>query len=242
MENKEDFDIKNTLIKVNQEASGDAPDSNWVGVLGRSETISISERKSFTTIKHHKLISAAASILVVALISAGLVLSLSPNESNNIKTAKPDKKKISTTTTLKESSTSQVASTTASTTAPNQTTSTQSPATTAAPAPSRPANPSNLQFNGYDLVGSPGDPATYNVYFSWTASPTPGVKYCVGTTSVGSSQIFPNCTWSYQYLETGTSTGFGLVFAQNTTYRFQVTAIDSHNQISDTVYLNWQLP
>lgn len=246
-EDSSNSEIKDAIIQVNKEAAKSAPESNWTGVLGKSETIAAHNKVYLAIFKQHKLISAAASLLLVMLISIPLLNSLTSSENKSVKTTRPNKTETtipeSTSTTLTEET-----STTTSTTAPATSTTQQSQAnkttspTTTAPASSRPANPSNLQFTGYDLVGPPGDPATYNTYFSWTASPTPGVKYCVGTTSVGSSQIFPNCTWNYQYLETGTSAGFGLVWAKNTTYKFQVTAINSNNQKSDTIYLDWQLP
>lgn len=243
MENdiRPDDEIRNAISRINKKASVDAPESNWTGVLGRSESVSQTENKAIATLQKHKLFSVAASIFLVALIGIPLAYALSSGGNDAVKTAKPDKKKIATTVPQTSSSTTTTGAQVSTTSAPQQTTTIKPVATTTTTAPSRPANPSNLQFTGNDIV-SPGNPGTYNVYFSWTPSSTPGVKYCVGTTSFGSSQIFPTCTWSYQYLAAGTSTAFGLVFASNTTYQFQVTAIDSNNQKSDTIYLNWQLP
>ncbi len=244
MDNNDAFEekIRTAVTNINQNAIDTAPQSNWIGVLGRSENISSSSNKLLLSRKY-KILSAAASVLLVIFVGTLLITTLDEDKPQIIRTADSTtttagKEIESTASTTQPIPAETVVSVVPSTSQNPKTTQSLAPTTLA---PARPANPSNPQFTGRDVV-NPGNPGTYTVYFSWNPSPTPGVKYCVGTTSHGSSQIFPNCSISNPYLVNGTSTGFGLVFETGVTYQFQVTAVDANDRKSDTIYLNWQLP
>ncbi len=112
------------------------------------------------------------------------------------------------------------------------------PTTTTTPIPS-PVQVSGLKLDRVENVNG----NTYNAYFSWEASPTPNVKYCVSTTSVGSTgNVEGGCTWNNQYLSSDTQRGFGLMFDKDVDYKVSVTTIDSNNQLSPVTTLTWRIP
>jgi len=110
--------------------------------------------------------------------------------------------------------------------------------------PTKVATPSALKLDRVEQVFG----NTYNAFFSWNASLTKNVKYCVSTSSVGIDGVTvdnnsdANCSFDGQYISSATNAGFGLVFDKNTTYEFRVTAIDSNNQKSITKTMIWELP
>jgi len=248
--NSFESEIRDAVSQINKKAVDSAPESNWFGVLGRSESVSGKSSFSLVSIKSHKLLSAAASLLLVALIGIPLAITLSNEGEKTVKTA--DKKR--TTTTLPKIETTSSTAPTIPTDPAGETTipttgskpastTKQTTATNAPVIPIRPVSPSNPQFTGAQLSGPPGDPATYNVSFSWSPSPTPGIKYCAATNAEGYNLgVDYQCDWSNQYLSSSTNSTNGLVFKKNTTYQFQVLAIDQNNQKSVVASLNWQLP
>lgn len=115
--------------------------------------------------------------------------------------------------------------------------------TTGAPtttAPSmNPAQVTGLKLDRVELL----DGDTRNAFFSWDASVTPNVKYCVSTTAEGfSGDVEGGCVWSNQFLSADTQRGFGLVFRENTNYKVFVTTLDSNNRKSSVSSLTWRVP
>lgn len=122
-------------------------------------------------------------------------------------------------------------------TTPTPVPTTGAPTTTAPSA--NPAQVTGLKLDRVELI----DSNTHNAFFSWDASITPNVKYCVATTAEGTSgEVEGGCTWDNKYLSADTQQGFGLVFKENTNYKVSVTTLDSNNRKSSVSSLSWKVP
>lgn len=121
-------------------------------------------------------------------------------------------------------------------TVPTIPTTTKPNTTTTAPQSSV-AAPRNLRLADVETINA-GDPGTYNVFFKWDPSTTPGVKYCVSTII----DDVNNCRFENPYITDETYAGVGLVFEKNQDYKVYAVAVNESNKKSSVAEASWRIP
>lgn len=245
-----DSEVSEAISELMQEGKNLAPKTEWNQIMEDTKSVKLEETSLLEKIEKYKYLSAAASVLVVALIAASLTFALSGNGSGTVKTA-DERENTATTVDRNSNEKEPVKSEVEEDVESDDQTATSVPATSV-PATSAPTNttpevelgitiPSRVRLVSSVPVGPAAQTQTYNVTFAWDAQAS-DVRFC-GEVDVmefedndpqkASHRIFNTgstiCDYDTQAI-VGNTVTYSLELTKGNEVRFFIDAISLYDQ------------